>query len=250
MNTAVVDQPLILSDPLKLILEGCPDKNTNLKFGLFQSQHGYRSGYILQTKSERYDVLIFRDEKGNEVHSFESFSRDDEVKPHRKFTSQIYIQTSKCAKGYIRAGYPIQHKLGSGLYQNKGKREYPIYNPLTLHSCFHLDLLNRISEQTVSIINEYLNTNAIPEDILERILWLLNVSLYIDKHPAISREVFLQSILDFCLDYTSRNLGNFIEQPLNYILRPIGIDGIYSTFSKISISFIPTDFEGITYSDK
>ena len=223
---------------------------------LFYTDHGYYGGNIISMSDDltSCNVLFNRDELGNEINKHLSVPVGSCVVPYRENKGEIFISTSSekiNAEGYLKAGYPIyvNSGIGSGINScSKGsKNKYPIYNPLTFHNLHHRNALTYTSFTLVQIIEEYLQTNKMSSVKFDQSFWLINTVLLIDNHSQITKELLLEAIINFCVDYSVFPKGTLIRQPINYIFDILGIDGVYSSKISPSVSFIPTNMEGITY---
>ena len=245
-------------------------ENTQVPFrnpfpSIFRTEEGYRGGHIITDKLETgsYHVLFTHDELGNIISELASVPHGAQVNPRRKSKKKVWLYTCPTAKGeicadsYIRAGCPIEigETIGAGVIGATGsvyKRykdklvKYPIYHPLTLHEDRHKDTLSCASSFISQSVDEILETGEISGPILDQTWWLVNVVLYVDDHPLITREALLEAISNFCYDYRSLPVGTLIRQPVNYIFDIVQIDGVWSK-SSTSVSYITTDFEGVIY---
>lgn len=232
---------------------------------IFYTRDGYCEGHILSENSGICQVRFYRNEYGNTIDNIQNISLFYKVTPQRKNIDPIFIyvhaRQDKRIDGnrFIKAQYPIDigYGIGSGINgqmfsESQNDEKYPIYTPLTFHSVGHKKTLIRASQAIIDIINNYLQFALIQQDSIDRALWLLNVTLYIDAFPNIINSALLEALTNFIHDYLSFPSGTILRQPINYILDIIGIDGIccdddlpHKGFS--SISFIPTDFEGVVY---
>jgi len=224
--------------------------------GIFLTEEGYREGYILARNQDRYRVRFYRDENGNRIEDVQSVPVSRRVEPRRKNSKPVWILVNKglSGSGYVRSQHPLNlgYGIGSGLngkFVRKLKAEqgckYPIYTPITFHSAEHRKMLTRTSSLICQLVVDYSQ-----EDLLDRIHWLINTFLYIDGFPGITLEVLLEAITNFTCDYLSFPPGTILRQPINYIFDILNIDGVCSeeTVSKVpSVSFISTDFVGVTY---
>lgn len=221
--------------------------------GIFYTNEGYRGGYILSQKGKNYEVLFIRDEFGATICEVKFISITAHVFPKRKNQKELWIYTNPDikAEGYIKVGESIDIGLGigSGVNSTLGgiRTKYPIYNPLTFHNLHHRNTLIYASSFILQIIDEYLHNQTLSDEILNRANWLVNVVLIIDGHDTIPKDVFLEALTNFCLDYIILSPGTFIRQPINYIFDILRIDGVYHQ-KDLSVSYIPTDFDGVFYS--
>ena len=165
-------------------------------------------------------------------------------------TVWININPHIVARGYVTVGNLFdtinQNTLGSGIVACKKGRKYPIYNSLTLRDENHLNILTYANSFILQLVDEYLESNLFSEEILNQIEQLLNLTFIADGFETISKEVLLEALSNFCLDYNTMSPGTLLRQPLNYVFDILNIDGICS--KDLSISYIPTDYEGIEYS--
>ena len=225
---------------------------------VFLTIEGYREGYILSQNETLYNVYFYRNESGECIDNIGIIPIINRVTPKR-LSSEAYIfvnvRSDKqiSGNGFIRSGYPIDvgYGIGSGLnggiVERSGTQKYPIYSPLTLHSVNHRKTLTRASQMIVSLLVEYLQFTTISNESLDRACWLINTVLYIDGFSKITSLAFLEALTDFVYDYSNLPTGTIIRQPINYILDIAGIDGIYSGTFSPSVSFIPTNYEGVVY---
>jgi len=235
---------------------------------LFRTDRGYKGGYIMTDRadSDSYQVLFTRDELGSEICEVVSVPKIARVVPTRKSKKTVWLYTfpdlSKSGHGevyaeaFIRAGNDIDigEGFGSGVTgQSTPPRQqrhkfvkYPIYRPLTLHNEQHRETLSCASSFLSQAVDEYLGTGLVSDAILDQTCWLLNVVLYVDGQPNISKTALLEAIGHFCYDYRNLHSGTLLRQPLNYVLDIARVDGIWSKHSTC-ISFITTDFEGVIY---
>lgn len=215
--------------------------------------------------SDSYQVLFTRDELGNEVCEAVGIPKGSRVDPVRRSKKTVWLYTypdlSKSGHGevyaeaFIRAGAEIDigEGFGSGVTgrptspQRQGHKfvKYPIYRPLTLHDKQHRETLSCASSFLSQAVDEYLGTGFVSGPILDQTCWLLNVVLYVDDQPNISRNALLEAITNFCSDYQNLPTGSLLRQPLNYALDIARVDGVWSKQS--CVSFITTDFEGVIY---
>lgn len=233
---------------------------------LFRTDRGYKGGHIMSDSWDTYQVLLTRDELGNEISENAIVPKDTLVLPQRDQRETVWFYTcpdlSKSGHGevyaeaFVRAGGDIDigEGFGSGVTgssvpsQRQRHRlvKYPIYQPLSLHDECHRETLSCASSFLSQVVDEYLSTNLVSGTILDQTCWLLNAVLYVDDHPRISRTVLLEAVRNFCYDYQNLPAGTLLRQPLNYALDAARVDGIWSKRSTC-ISFITTDFEGVIY---
>lgn len=233
--------------------------------GIFHTNKGYRGGYIISRIGNTYEILFTRDEFGGLIHEIGFLPVTCQVFPIRKHQNQVWIYTHSDikAEGYIKVGESINtgFGIGSGVNSISDRRaapssseinakrklaKYPIYHPLTFHNLHHRNTLTYASSFISQLIDEYFRHKIISNEILEQARWLVNVVLIVDNHTAIPRNVFLEALTNFCLDYMMSSPGTLIRQPINYIFDVLGIDGVYSK-GHLSVSYISTDFEGVDY---
>jgi hypothetical protein len=210
---------------------------------LFKTNNGYRGGYILSLLENKYKVLFTRDEFGNSIHTFDYISTSSYISPVRMNKKEVYIFSNSDAKDYIKAGNNINDNLGlgSGIHSSSGKdNKYPIYNPLTFHDINHRNTLIFASSFITQLIEGYFQDGKFSEQILDQAHWLVNVVLIIDDFEFIPKDVFLEAINNFCLDYIILSPGTLIRQPINYVFDILQIDGVYCK-NDISVSYISPD---------
>lgn len=218
---------------------------------IFYTEDGYKGGRIIKQDQDFLKVILIKDEFGNNIHQVVHLPITSIVKPHRFYTQAIYIPIKELtASGYIKAGcdIDISYGLGSGINscQNKIDGKYPIYQPLTLHNKQHRNTLMMASFFILQVIQDYFHEKKFSLQLVEQARWLVNVVLLIDNYTPLNQLVFLEALSNFCWDYLNFDHGTFIRQPINYILDILRIDGIYEK-GELSISYIPTNFEGINY---
>lgn len=233
---------------------------------LFITQQGYKGGYIMVDKpdSDSYQVLLTRDEFGNEISEIVTVPKRSRVLPNRKSKKTVWLYTlpdlSKSGNGevyaeaFVRAGndIDINEGFGSGVTgrQTPTKHrkcvKYPIYRALTLHNLQHRETFSFASSFLLQAVDEYIGSGFVSPPILDQTCWLLNVVLYIDDQPNVSRTTLLEAIRNFCYDYQNLPTGTLMRQPINYALDIARVDGIWSKQSTC-VSFITTDFEGVIY---
>jgi hypothetical protein len=169
-------------------------------------------------------------------------------------TVWININPNVTAQGYVTVGNlfnTINQSscfLGSGIVSCKKGVKYPIYNPLILNDENHFNILNYANCLILQLVDEYLESNlynSTCQKILDQVHRLLCLALTIDGFETIPKDVILEAINNFCLDYNTMSIGTLLRQPLNYIFDILSIDGIYS--KDYSISYIQIDYEGIEY---
>jgi hypothetical protein len=218
---------------------------------IFHTQNGYRGGYIINQIQDFCEAVLIKDEFGNDSYDRVTLPLTAVVRPRRLNNKTIYIKINQPrAKGYIRAGYNIEigQGLGSGINscQSKSNDKYPIYQPLTFHNEHHRNTLTSASSFIFQVIDDYLHGKTFSPQLVEQARWLVNVALLIDNYPPLNQAVFLEALTNFCWDYLCFSSGTLLRQPINYILDILQIDGVYQK-GGLSISYIPTDFEGIHY---
>ena len=151
------------------------------------------------------------------------------------------------------------HGLGSGIYgliptqsnyiTQATQRKYEIKTKLTLNNPYEINTNKQLSRfielsnwlilQCEEIINKNLIIDKmidieIPDIIKEITIELFNNKIYIN--------LLLYVIFNFVEDYQQAEIGDFIKQPINYLLEPY-YDGIYNhcshgnLFSTGSIKF-------------
>jgi hypothetical protein len=233
---------------------------SDLKYvpALFHTNQGYRGGYIISKHARNYEVLFTRDEFGCAIDEIAIVPDFLQVFPDRKNTNTVWIKTyaNIKGKGYVKAGMNINIKNGMGsgvnsvrknsVSRNRELAKYPIYYPLTFHNFHHRNTLTYASSFILQLINEYLRHGTISTEILEQAHWLINVVLTIDNYSVIPRDVFLEALMNFCLDYITLSPGSLIRQPINYVFDILTIDGVYSD-GHLSVSYIPIDFDHVIY---
>lgn len=166
-------------------------------------------------------------------------------------TVWININPNVSAQGYVTVGNffnTINQSncfLGSGIVSCEKGVKYPIYNPLVLRDENHFNILNYANCLILQLVDEYLEANVFSDEILDQVHKLLCLVLTIDGFETIPKDVILEALNNFCLDYNTMSNGTLLRQPLNYIFDILSIDGIYS--KDYSISYIPIDYEGIEY---
>jgi predicted metallopeptidase len=188
--------------------------------GVFRTKDGYRGGYIISRVTNTYKVLFTRDELGDIIHEIGYVQVKSHVIPKRLNSKEIQINTNR--EGYIKAGESIDLGLGLG-----SKESVLIHNPLTFHNLLHQNILTYTSAFIMQLIDEYFSHGAFSEKIVDRAHWLINVVLLIDNFELISKDVFLEALTNFCLDYIILPPGTLIRQPINYIFDILDIDGVY-----------------------
>lgn len=220
---------------------------------LFQTDFGYRSGEILLDQSDKYKVILTRDEYGTEICETATLPKERRVFPKRISEKTVWIHLPKRtiqAEGFVQVGLSLDNFeiVGSGIVgtvRGSKDRKYPIYNPLTLHGDDHRELLNHAASFLMQVIDEHLKTGSISSLLLDQTSWLVNAVLYIDGHQLLTKACLLEAVLNFCFDYQEFPQGHLLKQPINYLFDIIGIDGIYS--ESYCVSYVPPDFEGVKF---
>lgn len=224
-----------------------------METSLFQTDFGYRSGEILLDQLNEYEVILTRDEYGNEICETTVLPKERRVIPERISKKTVWIhlpQKEISAEGFVRVGEPLDTfpLVGSGIVgtiRGVKDQKYPIYNPLTLHGDDHRQLLNHATSFLMQIVDEYLKTGDISSPLLDQTSWLLNSVLYVDGHQLLTKACLLEAVLNFCFDYREFPQGYLLRQPINYLFDIIGIDGIYS--DSYCVSYVSPDFEGLKF---
>lgn len=250
-----IDDQIDIQNGSNTIYKNVSESDQKYFLTVFHTDQGYRGGYIINQTNKNYEVFFTRDEFGGLIQEFSTIPINHRIFPKRKNLGLVWIKTDPDIKatGYIktRQNIDIGHGIGSGINStienNKRKlAKYPIYQPLTFHNPHHRNTLTYASSFILELIDEYLKNGKISPEILEQARWLVNVVLIIDDYKLIPENAFLEALSNFCLDYLMLAPETLIRQPINYIFDILGIDGVYSK-RHLSISYIPTYFDGITY---
>ena len=140
------------------------------------------------------------------------------------------------------------HGLGSGIYgliptqsnyiTQATQRKYEIKTKLTLNNPYEINTnkqLSRFIELSIWLIlqcEEIINKNLIINNIKNKvrnikipdIIKEITIELF---NNMIDINLLLNSIFHFVKDYQQAKIGDFIKQPINYLLEPY-YDGIYN----------------------
>lgn len=221
---------------------------------------GYRGGEIIKDQGDGLRVMFTRDELGAKILEEGEVSVDSIVTPRKKTVEPLWLYTTPekdgtlPGEGFVAAGMPFDQRLGSGVTgvfdlhrrHRKGFVKYPIYSGLTILNREELSALVVAFSTLALIVEERLTGEEFSETLLDRVRWLMNLCLYLDGQEFITKETIKLAVDYFCSDYKEFPPGTVLRQPINYLFDSVGLDGVWSKVGSC-MSFIPTDFEGVSY---
>ncbi len=179
------------------------------------------------------NIIYCRDEAGNKIYSPDTIL-SSQIVVAKKLNESMNASIEGKLLGYLKprqsdpkklvVGYSC--KIASTSINNTLVTCSLLTNPLTLHNKEHEKILTTIQTHCYEAIDEYLNDLIWDNNLIDKILWLINLLLYIDDHKQITLEFLIEVLKSTAYSYQMLPPETNILQPLNLIFNNVTCDGI------------------------